>query len=117
MANPQVTTFRGYRCTTLILGGDVTGLTAARSLGRRGVPVYIVVGAANDLAARSRYVRTFVSGPPDSDGFVDELLRRFGGSPARPVLLVASDLGRPVYDRLGYLPLLRYTLWAGHRRP
>jgi hypothetical protein len=32
-----------------------------------------------------------------------------------PAMLIASDLGRPVYDRLGYLPLLRYTLWAGHR--
>lgn len=36
--------------------------------------------------------------------------------PSLPALLVASDLGRPVYDRLGYLPLFRYTLWAGQRR-
>jgi hypothetical protein len=35
--------------------------------------------------------------------------------PNRPAMLIASDLGRPVYDALGYLPLLRYTLWAGHR--
>jgi hypothetical protein len=34
-----------------------------------------------------------------------------------PAMLIASDLGRPVYDRLGYLPMARYTLWAGHRRP
>jgi hypothetical protein len=31
-------------------------------------------------------------------------------------MLLASDLGRPVYARLGYWPLLRFTFWAGHRR-
>jgi hypothetical protein len=35
--------------------------------------------------------------------------------PTLPAMLIASDLGRPVYDRLGYRPLLRYTLWIGHR--
>lgn len=37
--------------------------------------------------------------------------------PANPAMLIASDLGRPTYDRLGYLPLLRYTLWLGTRQP
>ena len=32
-----------------------------------------------------------------------------------PALLVASDLGRGVYANLGYLPILRYTLWLGMR--
>lgn len=36
-------------------------------------------------------------------------------APNLPAVLIASDLGRPVYERLGYRPLLRYTLWAGHR--
>jgi GNAT superfamily N-acetyltransferase len=35
--------------------------------------------------------------------------------PDRPALLIASDLGRGAYERLGYLPLLRYTLWLGLR--
>jgi hypothetical protein len=35
--------------------------------------------------------------------------------PDRPALLIASDLGRPVYERLGYLTLSRFTVWAGHR--
>ena len=34
----------------------------------------------------------------------------------RPAMLISSDDGRSVYERLGYLPLLRFTLWAGHRR-
>jgi hypothetical protein len=37
-------------------------------------------------------------------------------APDRPSMLIASDLGRPAYDRLGYLPILRYTLWLGTRR-
>jgi GNAT superfamily N-acetyltransferase len=36
-------------------------------------------------------------------------------APDRPAMLIASDLGRGVYARLGYLPLLRYTLWLGMR--
>lgn len=37
--------------------------------------------------------------------------------PHLPAMLIASDLGRPVYERLGYRALLRYTLWLGPRRP
>jgi GNAT superfamily N-acetyltransferase len=36
-------------------------------------------------------------------------------APDQPALLISSDLGRGVYERLGYLPLLRYTLWIGIR--
>lgn len=38
-------------------------------------------------------------------------------APDLPALLISSDLGNGVYRRLGYQPLLRFTLWAGHRRP
>jgi hypothetical protein len=31
--------------------------------------------------------------------------------PSLPAALVASDPGRPVYERMGYVPLLRFTLW------
>jgi hypothetical protein len=34
-----------------------------------------------------------------------------------PAMLIASDAGKPTYDRMGYVSLLRYTLWLGHRRP
>jgi hypothetical protein len=31
--------------------------------------------------------------------------------PSLPAVLIASDLGRPVYERLGYVLLTRWTLW------
>ncbi len=34
--------------------------------------------------------------------------------PDLPAVLLASDDGRPVYERMGYLPLARWTLWM-HR--
>jgi hypothetical protein len=32
-------------------------------------------------------------------------------------MLISSDDGNGVYQRLGFVPLLRYTLWLGHRAP
>jgi len=31
--------------------------------------------------------------------------------PSLPAVLIASDLGRPVYERLGYTALTRWTMW------
>jgi GNAT superfamily N-acetyltransferase len=36
-------------------------------------------------------------------------------APELPAMLISSDPGRTVYERLGFIPLLRFTLWAGHR--
>jgi hypothetical protein len=35
--------------------------------------------------------------------------------PELPAMLIASDLGKPVYERLGYISMMRFTLWTGHR--
>jgi GNAT superfamily N-acetyltransferase len=35
--------------------------------------------------------------------------------PHLPAMLIATDDGRPVYKRLGYLSLFRFTLWARNR--
>jgi predicted GNAT family acetyltransferase len=36
-------------------------------------------------------------------------------APDRPSALLASDVGRPVYERLGFVAVLRWTLWVGTR--
>ncbi|MGZ6925438.1 MAG: GNAT family N-acetyltransferase [Acidimicrobiia bacterium] len=33
--------------------------------------------------------------------------------PELPAALFASDAGRPVYERMGFVPVLRFTLWVG----
>lgn len=35
--------------------------------------------------------------------------------PSLPALLIATEEGRPVYERIGYLPLFRFTLWSRDR--
>lgn len=35
--------------------------------------------------------------------------------PELPAVLLASDLGRPVYERMGYVALLRFTYWKLER--
>jgi hypothetical protein len=35
--------------------------------------------------------------------------------PTLPAMLLATDDGRPIYERLGYLSLFRFTIWARNR--
>jgi GNAT superfamily N-acetyltransferase len=35
--------------------------------------------------------------------------------PSLPALLVATDEGRPVYEKMGYVPLFRFVLWSRNR--
>ncbi len=66
-----------------------------------------------------RHVRVeFVSARPDRRGRgVGAAMTAAAGDadPAKPAVLIASDLGQGVYRRLGYRALARFTLWAGHR--
>lgn len=34
--------------------------------------------------------------------------------PTKPAVLIASDPGQPVYERMGYLRIQRMTMWMGH---
>jgi len=36
--------------------------------------------------------------------------------PELPATLIASDDGRPTYERMGYLPIVRMTMWSGSRQ-
>jgi hypothetical protein len=38
-----------------------------------------------------------------------------GVDPTKPAALVASDLGRPIYEKLGFVAMLRVTYWLGLR--
>ncbi len=61
---------------------------------------------------------TLVSNRPETRG------RGFGeaitwaatfADPLKPAMLIASDLGRSIYARMGYLAMMRFTLWVGTR--
>jgi hypothetical protein len=100
-----------------------------------------IIGVTPSDAARWRHFVGYLDEEPVATGsaFVDERHvhvefisaleatrgRGFGAAitaaatsvePELPAMLIASDLGKPVYERLGYLSLSRFTLWAGHRR-
>jgi D-aspartate ligase len=60
----------------LVLGGNLNGLTIARSLGRRGVPVWVATTPNIKLASCSRYTRKTLPWPDgEPDGQVEYLLR------------------------------------------
>lgn len=65
----------------LVLGGDYWGLAIVRSLGRRGVPVW-VLGDSASLASFSRYARRTLPWPMGSEerqrDYLLELARRWG---------------------------------------
>jgi GNAT superfamily N-acetyltransferase len=73
-----------------------------------------VVGTATGHAAAGVNVVEMIATMPNVRG------RGYGAAltwaatvvePSLPAVLFASDSGRPVYERLGYLPVSRWTLW------
>jgi D-aspartate ligase len=60
----------------LALGADYRALGVVRSLGRRGVPVWVLEEPAEPLAALSRYARRSLRWPPGDDAARVEFLRR-----------------------------------------
>jgi GNAT superfamily N-acetyltransferase len=96
-----------------VLGGDThffVGSVAGRP----------VATAAAHVTSALNWVE-FVSTMPDARG------RGYGEAvtwaatsvdPSLPAALIASDLGRPVYERMGYVTVGRWTLWhRPARRP
>jgi hypothetical protein len=57
---------------------------------------------------------TLVATVPDARrrGYGEALTWRAAlAEPSLPAMLLSSDDGRPIYERMGFLPLLRLTLW------
>lgn len=76
----------------VIVGADVCGLGLARSLGRAGVPVFVMDSDARRPAMHSRYVRRFVSAAIEGPGLVDGLLALREQLDGRAVLFLTSDM-------------------------
>lgn len=90
-----------------LLGGDLR-LWAGCLEGR-------VVSTAAAIVAAGMVLVEFVATVAEARG------RGFGkavtmaataADPTLPAVLIASDDGRPVYERLGYLPVQRWTAWT-----
>jgi predicted ATP-grasp superfamily ATP-dependent carboligase len=63
----------------VVLGSDYRALGVVRSLGRRGVPVHLIVDVDDRLAARSRYVQSRSNWPRSDDErleHLDSIVRR-----------------------------------------
>jgi D-aspartate ligase len=58
----------------LVLGADYRGLGVVRSLGRRGIPVWVLTQPGETLAAHSRYARRALRLPAEPDARADALL-------------------------------------------
>jgi predicted ATP-grasp superfamily ATP-dependent carboligase len=57
----------------LVLGADYRGLGVVRSLGRRGVPVWVLTKPGETLAAHSRYARRALRTPDDVLSLAEEI--------------------------------------------
>jgi D-aspartate ligase len=58
----------------LVLGADYRGLGVVRSLGRRGIPAWVLTQAGETIAAHSRYARRSLRLPTEPQARADALL-------------------------------------------
>ncbi len=89
----------GFRCWVgSVNGRAVTGAAAYVSAGVTGVAWVATLPEARGRGYGAAVTSAAATCQPD-----------------RHAVLHASDLGRPVYERMGFVPLFRFTLW--HRPP
>jgi D-aspartate ligase len=74
----------------IVLGGELPGLSVARSLGRAGVRVYALGEAAWDPVSASRYCAEFVD-LGGKEGAVERWLAWLEGGPRGAVIMPTSD--------------------------
>jgi D-aspartate ligase len=77
----------------IVIGAQAPGLAVVRSLGRRGVKVFVSTHSANEPAAASRYVAGVLITPDpaiDPDEFAATLGDRIGAGD-RPIIFPTSD--------------------------
>jgi predicted ATP-grasp superfamily ATP-dependent carboligase len=79
-------------CGALVMGADYRALGVARSLGRRGIPVWLINQGGNLVASASRYVRRTLPWPDDDDhGRIDFLLRVCASHNLKGWILIPTD--------------------------
>lgn len=79
------------RPIALILGGNYRALGVVRSLGRRGVPVWLIKQDGHSLAGFSRYVEKILPWPDTDDSGKVEYLKCLASSTADQLVLIPTD--------------------------
>lgn len=93
----------------LVLGADYRGLGVVRSLGRRGVPVWVLTQPGETLAAHSRYARRALRAPAEEPGRGDALLELAAEIPGWALVPTTDEDAALVARRHAELGA-RYTL-------
>jgi D-aspartate ligase len=79
-------------CGALVMGADYRALGVVRSLGRRGIPVWVINQGGHLVAATSRYVRRRLPWPAGDDrGKVDFLLALCATHQLNGWMLIPTD--------------------------
>lgn len=100
----------------LIIGGNLNGLTIARSLGRRGVPVWVTTAPNIKLASWSRYTVRTLPWPGAEDSARVEYLLELGARHKldRWVLFPTSDESAALLSRFHSLLSRQFLVSTSH---
>jgi len=102
--------------SALVVAVVGAGIAFVAFTGGSGTPEPVASGSAyvGDRLVRVDNIATLESARGRGYGLA---LTAFAAAvdPSKPATLIASDLGRPVYDRLGFVAVMRFTYWLGLR--